>query len=166
MKSKEDIFNSLIEENKDRIFRICCCYVQNPEDRNDIYQESLMNIWKGLKTFRGDAAFSTWIYRITVNTALQFLSKQRGARKKTEQYSNLVKTEGEINEYDNHAEINLLHKCVSKLPLLDMIIISLVLEDMNSKDIAKITGLTNNNVRTRIHRSKVTLKKLMEGVEI
>lgn len=163
MKTGEDNFSCLIEDNKDRIYRICCCYVQNTEDRNDLYQEALLNIWKGFKSFRAEAKFSTWIYRITVNTALQFLSKKRSFQQKNEQYVNLIKAENETDDIDNNKEIDMLHNCISKLALIDMIIMSLVLEEMSSKEIARITGLTDNNVRIRIHRAKESLKKLLEG---
>ena len=162
MANKEIIFSKLIEENKDKIYRICCCYVHNVEDRNDLYQEALLNIWKGFKSFRGEAKFSTWIYRVTVNTALHFLSKQRSLLKQTDEYASQIKSDNEPVDIDIQAEINLLHKCVSKLPLLDMIIISLVLEEINSKEIAKITGFTDSNVRVRIHRAKEELKKIMK----
>lgn len=166
MAKKEIIFSRLIEENKDKIYRICCCYINNIEDRNDLYQEALLNIWKGYKSFRGDATFSTWIYRITVNTALYFLSKKRSIQKQTDEYASQLKSDNEQVDIDIQTEINLLHKCVSELPLLDMIIISLVLEEISSKEIAKITGLTDSNVRVRIHRAKEELKKLMKRGEL
>ena len=166
MEKGKQFFSSLIEEHKDKIYRICCYYLSDEEDRKDLYQEALLNIWKGFKTFRGDASFSTWMFRITVNTALKFLSKKRSQQQKTTQYADQLMAENKIVENDGLDKINLLHKGISKLPLIDMIIISLVLEEVSSKEIAKFTGLTDNNVRIRIHRAKETLKKLIEGGEI
>ena len=164
MKKEENIFSNLIEENKDKIFRICCYYVANEEDRKDLYQETLLNIWKGYKSFRKESTFSTWSFRITVNTALAFLSKKRSIQQKSARYSEIVKTQ-EIEKQKSLKEINLLHKGISQLPLLDMIIISLVLEEETSKEIAAITGLTEANVRVRIHRAKEKLKELLKGGE-
>ncbi len=126
MKKDENIFSNLIEENKDKIFRICCYYVANEEDRKDLYQETLLNIWKGYKSFRKESTFSTWSFRITVNTALAFLSKKRSIQQKSKRYSEIVETR-KIEKQKSLEEINLLHKGISQLPLLDMIIISLVL---------------------------------------
>ena len=166
MEKGKQFFSSLIEEHKDKIYRICCYYLSDEEDRKDLYQEALLNIWKGFKTFRGDASFSTWMFRITVNTALKFLSKKRSQQQKTTQYADQLMAGNKIVENDGLDKINLLHKGISKLPLIDMIIISLVLEEVSSKEIAKFTGLTDNNVRIRIHRAKEALKKLIEGGEI
>ena len=164
MKKDENIFSNLIEENKDKIFRICCYYVANEEDRKDLYQETLLNIWKGYKSFRKESTFSTWSFRITVNTALAFLSKKRSIQQKSKRYSEIVETR-KIEKQKSLVEINLLHKGISQLPLLDMIIISLVLEEETSKEIAVITGLTETNVRVRIHRAKEKLKELLKGGE-
>ena len=123
MKKEENIFSNLIEENKDKIFRICCYYVANEEDRKDLYQETLLNVWKGYKSFRKESTFSTWSFRIAVNTALAFLSKKRSMQQKSARYSEIVKTQ-EIEKQKSLKEINLLHKGISQLPLLDMIIIS------------------------------------------
>ena len=166
MEKGKQFFSSQIEEHKDKIYRICCYYLSDEEDRKDLYQEALLNIWKGFKTFRGDASFSTWMFRITVNTALKFLSKKRSQQQKTTQYADQLMAGNKIVENDGLDKINLLHKGISKLPLIDMIIISLVLEEVSSKEIAKFTGLTDNNVRIRIHRAKEALKKLIEGSEL
>lgn len=164
MKDKEIFFENIIQENKDKIYRICCYYISNDDDRKDLYQEVLVNIWKGLDKFRGDAAVSTWIFRITVNTALSFLTKKKAEIPTTTKFDlieNKILTEDKINPDD----IKILHQSISKLPLIDMIIISLVLEEVPSKEIAEITGLTSSNVRTRTHRIKNTLKTLIKGEE-
>lgn len=166
MEKGKHSFTNLLDDHKDKIYRICCYYVAHEEDRKDLYQESLLNIWKGFKNFRKDAAFTTWMFRITVNTALSFLSKKRSTDQKNKQYAELIEDSDQSSEYTDHDEINLLHKRISQLPLLDMIIISLVLEEIKSKEIAKITGLTESNVRVRLHRAKETLKNLIEGGEL
>jgi len=165
MKMTENNFSRLIEENKDKIYRICCYYLSNEEDRKDLYQETLLNLWKAFKSFREESAFSTWAFRITVNTALQYLSKEKRLQVSRKNFSNedsSLKHDGMITEQN---EIEMLHKSILQLPLIDMIIISLVLEEVPSKDIAKIIGLTDSNVRVRIHRTKNTLKKIIEGGE-
>lgn len=165
MKVDEQLFTMLIDENKDKLFRICCYYVADDESRKDLYQEALINIWKGFSSFRGEASYLTWMLRITVNTALKFISKERSLQLKGKQYAK--EQQQGVKEIDESMEqLNLLHRGISQLPLVDMIIISLFLEDTGSKEIAKITGLTDSNVRVRVHRAKAQLKKLIEGGEL
>ena len=161
LKNIETRFANIVEENKDKIYRICCYYVSEDDEVKDLYQEVLMSIWKGLDKFRGDSSITTWIFRITVNSALAFLARQKKS-KKVALFEDLINSEQKIQE-DRHKEINQLQKAISQLPLLDMIIISLVLEEVSTKEIANITGLTGGNVRVRIHRAKEVLRKIIEG---
>jgi len=165
MEKTEQFFSKLIEENKDKIYRICCYYLSNEEDRKDLYQETLLNLWKAFKSFREESAFSTWAFRITVNTALQFISKEKNIRTVKKSFSFQYSNAEENNLNTDQNEINILNKSILQLPLLDMIIISLVLEDVSSKEIANIIGLSDTNVRVRIHRAKHTLRKIIEGGE-
>jgi RNA polymerase sigma-70 factor (ECF subfamily) len=87
MKKTEHNFSRLVEENKDKIYRICCYYLSNDEDRKDLYQEALLNLWKAFKSFREESAFSTWAFRITVNTALQFLNREKRLKTSRKNYS-------------------------------------------------------------------------------
>lgn len=167
MMDRENLFKNIIDENKDRIYRICCYYVSDEEDRKDLYQDVLHNIWNGLKKFRSDAKISTWIYRVAVNSALAFLLKRRREHKQSAAYTDFIASQAtNRQEDDNTKKINLLHKAIARLPLIDMIIISLVLEDAGSKEIAKVTGLTDSNVRVRIHRAKESLKQIINGDEL
>ena len=166
MSDQEVFFRKIVDENKDRIYRICCFYVFEEEDRKNLYQEVLHNIWKGLTKFRGDAKISTWIYRVTVNSALAFLAQKRAERKQSAAHADLVASRTPHMRDDGISEkIALLRKAIARLPLIDMIIISLVLEDASSRDIAKVTGLTDGNVRVRIHRAKESLRQMMDGGE-
>lgn len=163
---KEAVFKQLYDEYRDRIYRMCCYYVLGEDDRKDLYQEVLQNIWKGLECFRGDSALSTWIYRVTVNSSLAFLSKQKTRKKTSAEYSEQVLSgHGSEERNTGHRDIDLLYRAMAELPLIDMIIMSLVLEDASTKEIATATGLTESNVRVRIHRTKNRLKDLIEEEE-
>jgi RNA polymerase sigma-70 factor (ECF subfamily) len=163
MKKTDHNFSRLVEENKDKIYRICCYYLSNDEDRKDLYQETLLNLWKAFESFREESTFSTWAFRITVNTALQFISKEKRLKAGRQEFTGQDGNQENKGIITEHKEIEILHKSILQLPLIDMIIISLVLEEVPSKDIAKIIGLTDSNVRVRIHRAKNTLKKIIEG---
>jgi RNA polymerase sigma-70 factor (ECF subfamily) len=175
---REATFSRLYDEYRDRIYRMCCYYVSGEEDRKDLYQEVLHNIWKGLGSFRGDSALSTWVYRVTVNSSLAFIAKQKTRKKKMVEFGEFVRSRPRFGEgvegrsdidllYDamveGRSEIDLLYHAIAELPLIDMIIMSLVLEEASTKEIASATGLTESNVRVRIHRAKDRLKGLIES---
>jgi len=163
---REATFRKLYDECRDRIYRMCCYYVSGEEDRKDLYQEVLHNLWKGLGGFRGDSALSTWVYRVTVNSSLTFIAKQKTRREKLVEFGEFVGSRPRFGEgVEEKGDIDLLHHAIAELPLIDTIIMSLVLEEASTKEIASATGLTESNVRVRIHRAKDRLKALIEGEE-
>ena len=163
---REAAFRDLYDTHRDRIYRMCCYYVAGEGDRQDLYQEVMANIWKGLKGFRGDSALSTWVFRVTVNSALAFISREKTRRRKSAEYAaEAALRPGPAQERAGQRDIDVLYRAIAQLPLLDMIIMSLVLEDAATKEIATATGLTEGNVRVRIHRAKKRLRELIEGDE-
>lgn len=161
---KEAAFRKLYDEYRDRIYRMCCYYVSGEEDRKDLYQEVFHNLWKGLESFRGDSTLSTWAYRVTVNSALSFLARARSRNETPAEYAELIRSRRLPDERDADDEaIDLLRGAIAELPLVDMILMSLVLEGASTREIARTTGLTEGNVRVRIHRSKEKLRRLIEG---
>lgn len=168
MENKESYFRKVIKENKDRIYRICCYYISTDNYRQDLYQEILVNIWKELESFRAESAISTWIYRIAVNTSLLFIYKEKKLKVINEDISKLkveyIQDEELIKDkIDLEKNINLLLRCINKLPATDKTIISLVLENLSYKEISEITGLTINHIGVKVNRIKKELKKIMEG---
>jgi len=158
--NKEHKFNQLVKENEERIKRICKYYSNNSSAQEDMFQEILINIWKSLDTFEGRSSINTWIYRIAVNTSLTFTSK-------TYKRMDLIisKETNFINEFynieDDHPNDVLLDQLqieLNQLSVIDKALISLVLENQSIKEIANIIGITESNVKTKIHRIKRNLK--------
>ena len=161
---KHTAFRTLYDEYRHRIYRMCCYYVSGQEDRKDLYQEVFQNIWKGLGSFRGDSTLSTWAYRVTVNSALSFLAKVNARKETSAEVAEFDLSQRQSNEeHPRDDAIELLRGAISKLRIVDMIIMSLVLEEASTREIAQTTGLTESNVRVRIHRSKEKLRQLIEG---
>jgi RNA polymerase sigma-70 factor (ECF subfamily) len=161
---KETAFRKLHDEYRDRIYRMCCYYVSREEDRKDLYQEVFHNLWKGLESFRGDSTLSTWAYRVTVNSALSFRAKAMSRNEPPAEYTEFMRSRRLPDPRDADSEaIDLLRGAIAELPLVDMILMSLVLEEASTREIAQTTGLTESNVRVRIHRSKEKLKRLIKG---
>lgn len=164
---KESIFKDIIDINKDRIFRICCGYIRNPDERKDIYQEALINIWRSLDTFRNESQISTWLYRITVNTCLGHLRYKNQQKKYIDrdisENIDLIPS-GEHNDTQEELRHNVkyMYECISKLSPVDRAIVSLYLEDVSSKEIGEVLGISDGNVRIRLHRIKKMLKDLLQ----
>ncbi|NTV84040.1 MAG: sigma-70 family RNA polymerase sigma factor [Bacteroidales bacterium] len=167
MLAKEQKFKQLVEENRERIRRICRYYAPAPEDQKDMYQEILMNIWKSLDKFRGEAAVSTWVYRISVNTALGFAGKELRRLKlnlgfDSERFLNILTDEEKSASSLTENQINGLQTALNQLSVVDKLLISLALEDLPTREIADIIGITETNTRVKIHRIKEQLKKQMK----
>lgn len=156
---KEEHFSKLITENSERIQRICRYYGASYQD--DLYQEVLINIWKSLDGFRGDCAISTWIYRIAVNTSLTYAGKAYKQLKLTiaadiDSLNLLVENPEQENETEE--QLAKLQNELNQLPIIDKALISLMLEGLSMREIAGVIGLTESNVKVKIHRIKTNLK--------
>lgn len=159
-------FREIIGQNHERIFRICAYHSNGLDDCKDLYQQVLINIWKSLKNFRGEAQISTWIYRIALNTAFDFgrseSRRQQAANKfREEMYHNSAIYNSSWEKIRKEMLLDELVQQINQLSVIDKIIISLVLEEISSKEISEIVGITEPNVRVKIHRIKETLKLKM-----
>lgn len=159
---KEQRFRELVGQNKDRIERICRYYAPRHDDWHDIYQEVLINIWKSLESFRGEAAISTWIYRIAVNTSLGYAGRelQRLRLNLPDDGYHMMRlmqedSSGVLEKEYRFAEMEL---ALNQLTVVDKLLMSLVLEDLSTREIADIMGITESNVRVKIHRIRESLR--------
>ncbi len=165
MDKNEKIFRLIVKENKQRISSICRYYSSNEDDHKDIYQEVLINIWKSLENFRGDAQWGTWVYRVSVNTAIGFAKKEIRRQKLFIRHNDeglkdlLDYDEGPITEKE--IMLQALENKINMLSVVDKIIITLVLESVGHKEIASVIGITEPNVRVKIHRIKNELKNAL-----
>lgn len=161
---KEIRFKEILVDNDERISKICRYYCSNEEDRKDMYQEVLVNIWKSLDKFRGDSTISTWIYRIAVNTSISY-SGPANRNKKIfishipESVHFLLDENDNDQKYRLEEQLEQLETGICQLSVIDKILISLVLEGLSMREIADVVGLTEPNVKVKIHRVKDRLKK-------
>jgi len=166
--SKEEKFRQVIDANDNRIKSVCRYYSKDQEKQKDIYQEILVNIWKGLDSFRGDAQPGTWIYKIATNTAIGFVMKEQKRLNLEvvleEKNLKYFSEEPEVqNLQENENMLNELENQINQLSVIDKILISLLLEDLSYRDIADIVGITEPNVRVKIHRIKGILREKMNN---
>lgn len=145
-------FEELYQQYWQRVFRLCMGYLNDEEAAKDLAQESFMIIWQQLPKFREESAIGTWIFRIVSNTCLRQINRERRIP--------LTAMPEQINEEAQESiepKIKLLYQFISELPELERIIISLELEELKQAEIANITGLSEGNVRVKIHRIKEKL---------
>lgn len=157
----EKEFLQIITENQGIIHKVCSIYCDSEEDRRDLFQEILVQLWKSFSSFRNESKFSTWMYRVALNTAItSFKKDKRQPDKSGIPYENLQLA---VEMYDTTTEdqIKMLNKAVSQLTGIEKSIILLFLEDKKYEEIAEITGITQNYVRVKMNRIKKKLKLLM-----
>ncbi len=158
-------FLQIIKNNQGIIHKVCNIYCDEQEDRNDLFQEIVAQLWRSYPSFREESKFSTWMYRVALNTAITTFKKtKRRPDQNRLTYENFqIKDEA----YDTETEdnIKLLHRAVSQLTGVEKSIILLFLEEKKYEEIAEITGITQNYVRVKMNRIKKKLKKFMETGE-
>ena len=145
-------FEEIYKTYWDRIFRLCMGFVNDHDAAQDLTQETFIIVWQKLETFRNESAIGTWIFRIASNNCLRQIEKQKRFPK-----SELPVHLSEEKHNSIEPQIQFLYKCIAELPETERIIISLELEDIKQTEIAKIVGLSEANVRVKIHRIKEKL---------
>lgn len=161
MESLETEFMEKIEKHKGVVFKISKMYMDNYDDQKDLFQEITYQAWKAFPKFEGRSEFSTWLYRIALNTAITFLKseKKRGfIENKETQNLNIG-----YDEYDEEKEQNLkkMYDAIHQLNEIDKALIFYYLEDFSGREISEQMGLSEVNVRVKLNRAKEKLKQLM-----
>jgi len=146
-------FETIYKTYWQKVFRLCMGYANDTAAAKDLAQETFIKVWKQLPKFRNESSIGTWIFRIASNACLRQIQKD----KKMPKSELPLEIKDEILETNIEKDIQLLYQYISELQEVERIIISLELEDMNQKEIAEIVGLSEGNVRVKIHRIKEKL---------
>ena len=155
MDALEQQFAQMVREHKTTIYTVCYMFSKDEDEVNDLFQEVLINLWKGYEGFKGQSDIKTWIYRVSLNTCIS-IDRKKKSRKKAEvgMGVSLLSEGGE-----NSKQIRMLHGRINRLEIFDRAIILLWLENQSYEEIAAIVGISVKNVSVRLLRIK---KKLME----
>ena len=155
----ETEFLNQVRANQAIIYKLVGLYATDAEEKKDLYQEVLLNAWKGWPSFRGDAKFSTWLYRICLNTIFTLKRKQQKIDYKDslESIAPVVENSGSKNE-----EAQRLQQAMRLLAETDRAILSMHLDGFENSEIANVLGISNNNVAVKLHRSKEQLSKYLK----
>ena len=157
MKDIELQFTKMVKEYRKTIYTVCYFYSKDSEEVNDLYQEILINLWKGFEKFRGESSLKTWIWRVSLNTC----NNQERKKKSSVQTIPLSIDIDLYNDDDVQSkQIQMLYDRINRLDVFDRAIILLWLENMNYQDIADVVGISLSNVTTRLFRIKEQLKSM------
>ena len=160
MENKEKLFKEIFATNSKKIFHLCYGYTGDSDSANDLLQETFLKVWQNLDKFRNKSLISTWIYRIAVNTCLTYLRSEK-RQAKDELTENIIETRPEEFS-DKNEQVALLYTCISKLEENDRLLITMVLDELPYPEIADIVGISEGNLRVKIHRIKQKLTELFK----
>ena len=151
-----------LSENQGIIHKICRIYTDNIHDHEDLFQEIVIQTWKSYSNYRGDAKFSTWIYKIGLNTALALFKKKN--HKKEELHENLThfKIYDDNSHEEKNAQIQAMYDAIHLLSDVEKALIMMFLEDKPYKEISEILGITEGNARVKMNRAKEKLRNLIK----
>ena len=156
MNALEQQFAQTVKEHKGTIYTVCYMFSKDADEVNDLFQEVLVNLWKGFEGFEHRSDIRTWIYRVALNTCISLDRKKR--RVATAQVSM------DINLFEDSDEdtrqVDMLHKRISKLQPFDRAIVLLWLENLSYEEIGQIVGITTKNVSVRLFRIREQLKSM------
>ena len=160
-KEHEHRFVTELENNQNIVHKVCSLYTNDRDSHNDLFQEITIQLWKAYPKFRGESKFSTWMYRVALNTAITLYRKSK-RRVKTQDYDSVI-YKIKANEYDDTEErqLKLMYDAIKQLGDIDKAIVFLYLEDKDYREIAETLGITEVNARVKMNRIKNKLRTIL-----
>jgi len=154
----------LVDEHRGMLYKVCRLYCFTEADRQDLFQEIVIQLWRSWPAFRREAKFSTWLYRIALNTAISGLRKQRRLITPTDPEQ--LPTELQDIQYaaDKEEQLQLLYEAIDRLTEVEKALTMLYLEDRSYQEMEEILGISQNNLRVKMNRIKDKLRKITKAV--
>ncbi len=158
----QEKFQTLVDEHKKILYKVCYSYCRNRDDREDLAQEIIVQLWRSFASFDGRCRFSTWMYRIALNVAISFY--RRESTRTRHVLSDDEKVLNAIDETENQsAEVQALYEFIEGLEPLNKALILLYLDGNSYSEIADVVGITQTHVATKISRLKQTMREEFRG---
>jgi RNA polymerase sigma-70 factor (ECF subfamily) len=161
----EHKYLELVSENRNKILRVCRVYAWNSADQDDLYQEILFQIWRGLSGLKEKQFANTWLYRVAINTAISFIRKRASRADRVIHFEHAELTRAiearQTTEEVNDDRMADLYSAIYKLDPLEKALVTLFLEDLTYEQIAEATGISANHVGVMLYRAKKKLSGLM-----
>jgi len=157
-KEQRQYFRNIIEQHKGILFKVARAYCLNEDDRRDLIQEMMIQIWQSINRFNNQIKISTWLYRISLNVAISFYRKNMARANKNTMLNEQTEQIPTDDKTEEDQQLNLLEHFISELKEFDKALMILYLEDKSHAEIAEILGMTVSNVGTKIGRIKDKIK--------
>lgn len=159
--SLEQSFVSQLKENQNIVHKICRLYTSGEDAHNDLFQEITIQLWKAYPKFRGDSKFSTWAYRVGLNTAITLYRKSTRSIATTDMEGKKQFIAPDDYNFEEEEQIKLLYKAVQQLNDIEKALVFMYLEDKDYVEIAETLGISEVNARVKMNRIKGKLKKIV-----
>lgn len=160
-KELENKFAAELEKNQGIIHKVCRTYTNNDAAHKDLFQEITIQLWKAYPKFRGDSKFSTWMYRVSFNTAISLYRKSKRTIETTQIYDNLKELEYQAYDDSKDNQLKLLYKAIHSLNDIEKALALLYLEDKSYREISMTLGISEVNARVKMNRTKTKLKNIL-----
>ncbi len=160
LQTQQKAFTSLVQQHQALIHKVCHFYCNSPEDKKDLFQEIVYQLWRSFDSFRGEAKFTTWLYRIALNTALTFVRKNKLNRAITFMDADLIGIPQDNRAQELREQDDQLNRAIARLSDVEKSLVMLYLEERSYEEMEDILGINQNNLRVKMNRIKEKLKTL------
>ena len=161
MEQLEQLFISQVKEHQNLLHKVCRIYTSNEDDHKDLFQEITIQLWKAYPSFRGDSKFTTWAYRVALNTAITLYRKKSRSINTVEIDNNIHKIDFTEYNYEEEEQLKLMYKAIHQLGDIEKALVFMYLEDKDYREIAETLGIGEVNARVKMNRVKTKLKQLI-----
>lgn len=161
---EQQAFEAMVETHKGVITKVCYMYARDPQHFEDLYQETLINLWQARDGFRGDSAVATWIYRVCINTCISCFRRWH-RHQSALSISNpemMELADRATNDHEHAMMLKEMYTLINRLPAIDKAIILMWLDEKSYAEISEVTGLQRGAVAARLHRCKQRLMKMSD----
>ena len=165
MSDKTLIFTNLIEENQGIIHKICRIYTDDEFSHEDLFQEIVLQLWRSFDSFKGDSKFSTWMYRVSLNTAIILIRKKNRTIVTSSIENQIITIDANDQDPESEERLQLLYAAIKLLNDVERALVLMYLEDLPYKDIAETLGISEVNARVKMNRVKLKLKEIITKME-
>ena len=159
--SSEESFVKQLKENQNIIHKICRLYTSDEDAHKDLLQEITIQLWKAYPQFRGDSKFTTWAYRVGLNTAITLYRKKKRSIDTTPFDTDFYRMKDDEYNFEEEEQLKLMYKAIGELNDIEKALIFLYLEDKDYTEIAETLGISEVNARVKMNRIKGKLKKIL-----
>ncbi len=160
-KDLEHKFVTELENNQNIVHKVCSLYTNNSDAHNDLFQEITIQLWKAYPKFRGESKFSTWMYRVALNTAITLYRKSK-KQVRTQDYDDFIyKIKSDDYDETQEQQLKLMYNALKQLGDIDKALVFLYLEDKDYSEIAETLGISEVNARVKMNRIKKKLRTIV-----